>query len=517
MSSKPQEALSVSLWRASGFLINRIWINCFFFSAALFSYFDTDRQLAVLNSVYTSSLSILIVSLAALGIAYRLVYALFDLRLGEYLGPTIVGIGILVLTPFLIDGDIPESPFVYLSSACTGFGSALVVLDVGRSFVSALRRGCVLEVLTASVLAMVIAPAVSFLPVIVAYLLTLTLPFCAIYCVRRSNQIKRSLADRTPLGESISFKMTIRLILVALILGAVSDFIRNLYSIQYPNIMTANYSLLLALGFFVVALPLVGAALRSKYFNLETIYKYVALVIIIGLTLLPVFGIAVTIPYFVVSLGYSLFEIFIWVLLCEVASRFQYTSIQVFGIGRSLILLVGFAGGTILTQTLKSAEPLDVQAFTIVAATSVILITLARSYILTEHHLVSLESASDEMVYDVLANLNEEKAKESRSADDKAPKIPLFARCEIIGRYHLLSPREIDVFHLLATGRNAARIQEELMISMGTVNSHTYHIYQKLNIHTQQELIDLMQNADLEQLQKELWRRDKPKRSRIQH
>ncbi len=55
-----------------------------------------------------------------------------------------------------------------------------------------------------------------------------------------------------------------------------------------------------------------------------------------------------------------------------------------------------------------------------------------------------------------------------------------------------LSERERDVFVLLAEGRSAARIQEDLCIAAGTVNYHTRNIFQKLGVHSRQEIIDLV-------------------------
>ncbi|MDR0888696.1 MAG: helix-turn-helix transcriptional regulator [Coriobacteriales bacterium] len=55
-----------------------------------------------------------------------------------------------------------------------------------------------------------------------------------------------------------------------------------------------------------------------------------------------------------------------------------------------------------------------------------------------------------------------------------------------------LSPRETEVFSLLARGRNSAFIEEQLVVSGHTVKTHMYNIYHKLDIHSQQELIDLV-------------------------
>lgn len=68
---------------------------------------------------------------------------------------------------------------------------------------------------------------------------------------------------------------------------------------------------------------------------------------------------------------------------------------------------------------------------------------------------------------------------------------PLDAIAERFG----LSERERDVFALLAEGRTNARIGEDLCIAAGTVNYHTRNIYQKLGVHSRQELIDLVRNA----------------------
>jgi DNA-binding CsgD family transcriptional regulator len=53
-----------------------------------------------------------------------------------------------------------------------------------------------------------------------------------------------------------------------------------------------------------------------------------------------------------------------------------------------------------------------------------------------------------------------------------------------------LSPREIEVFALLAKGRNAEHIAKTLFISTHTVKTHVYRIYRKLGVNTQQELIE---------------------------
>lgn len=63
---------------------------------------------------------------------------------------------------------------------------------------------------------------------------------------------------------------------------------------------------------------------------------------------------------------------------------------------------------------------------------------------------------------------------------------------------HRLTPRETEVFALLAQGRSIPYIRDELIISRETAATHAKHIYAKLGVHSRQELIDLVQKRETE-------------------
>lgn len=69
-------------------------------------------------------------------------------------------------------------------------------------------------------------------------------------------------------------------------------------------------------------------------------------------------------------------------------------------------------------------------------------------------------------------------------------------KCEEIANTYLLSRRETEVLFLLAKGYNAAYIQKKLCITQSTAKTHIYHIYQKLGIHTQQEILTMVSDED---------------------
>lgn len=65
-----------------------------------------------------------------------------------------------------------------------------------------------------------------------------------------------------------------------------------------------------------------------------------------------------------------------------------------------------------------------------------------------------------------------------------------------LAQRHHLTPRETEVFALLAQGRSIPYIRDELIISRETAATHAKHIYAKLGVHSRQELIDLVQKGD---------------------
>ncbi|MBR2790933.1 MAG: helix-turn-helix transcriptional regulator [Eggerthellaceae bacterium] len=65
--------------------------------------------------------------------------------------------------------------------------------------------------------------------------------------------------------------------------------------------------------------------------------------------------------------------------------------------------------------------------------------------------------------------------------------------CAQLAERYGLSEREAEVLVLLAKGRNASYISENLWISQNTATTHRKRIYQKMDVHSQQELMNLVE------------------------
>ena len=74
----------------------------------------------------------------------------------------------------------------------------------------------------------------------------------------------------------------------------------------------------------------------------------------------------------------------------------------------------------------------------------------------------------------------------------QTPAIPETSPVQAIAAQFALSPREQDVLALIAQGKSAREIGQELFISEGTVKVHTHNIYQKLGISSRRQVYQLM-------------------------
>lgn len=89
-------------------------------------------------------------------------------------------------------------------------------------------------------------------------------------------------------------------------------------------------------------------------------------------------------------------------------------------------------------------------------------------------------------------------ARRPRRADDAASdgageaRNPLDEASSLLARVHSLTQREEEILALLAKGRSQPYIRDALFLSSNTIATYVKSIYKKLDVHSKQELIDLV-------------------------
>jgi DNA-binding CsgD family transcriptional regulator len=147
----------------------------------------------------------------------------------------------------------------------------------------------------------------------------------------------------------------------------------------------------------------------------------------------------------------------------------------------SSFTVMGFA--TILTSLpsfLHLALPDD-------AVASVYLIILGLAYVIALAIVILVKDTADadRAEADAHASGRGEHDKALQDAD------ALDARIIKVADMGGLTSREREIFSMLVRGKNLPAIQRELFIAPGTARTHIKHIYEKLGVHTRQELLGL--------------------------
>jgi len=76
-------------------------------------------------------------------------------------------------------------------------------------------------------------------------------------------------------------------------------------------------------------------------------------------------------------------------------------------------------------------------------------------------------------------------------------KKPWGKKIELVAKRSNLTSRQREVLHYVARGHNAEHIAKEMYLSLATVKSHIYAIYKKTHVHSQQELINIVEKVSI--------------------
>ncbi len=501
---------SVSWIRTGTFFLNRLWILLCFWGTLVYLSPEGPTS-SVFNSVHGISNLTSAVMLFACGFACKPIERLLETRTLAFAPAVLASVGAaaLAFSPSPT-GETDLSMLVLLGSIATGLGSGAILVDIARQYENVPARTIALETTLAFALATIAYLCVNVLGSPVAIALALTTPFVIIALVEKNMRETQSetrtgsAKDEIPQGRhdgssvdsrhdapagSVARKVSKPLtkLLAGIVLFSIPvEFMRGIYTQTQFDTFSDTFAFFLPLVTCLACLAVALYCLLSKEFRLGIFFKLMIPIVICGFMVAPLLSRIGALALALTSVGYCLFQILTWVLFANVSSRLSLSPVRVFGLGNGLMRSIGILTGSFVTL-LATRHELGGNALTLISLFAVAFLAVTFLIAFTEKDLDQLSAA--------LGN------ERTFSASDAPKKVPLKQRCDMIGHHYGLSPRECEIFRLLAIGRNAKAISEELCLARGTMNTHMRNIYRKMGVHSQQELIDIMQQTDLDELE----------------
>lgn len=184
-----------------------------------------------------------------------------------------------------------------------------------------------------------------------------------------------------------------------------------------------------------------------------------------------------------VIVGFRLFDIQSITILLRACALHDLPPVPTFCVGR-LANVLGIFGGWVFVFAMAQLVALDVTAFASINAILLLLLMVTSGTLLD----VDGDDASEAQAPGAGPG--------NTAASEAMPTGGRWKRqCDLVATQYGLSPRETEVLKLLAKGRDAAYIATVFVISPSTAKTHVHNVYKKLEIHSQQELISLVEQA----------------------
>lgn len=250
-----------------------------------------------------------------------------------------------------------------------------------------------------------------------------------------------------------------------------------------------------------VAFFAIVAKVRDR-FNPTFIYRLSLPIMIAGYVAIALlFDTHAAVSILIINVGYEFFDILTWVLFVDAARRRNENALYIFGLGVAF-MFCGMALGNAASHVVDALVVGGNLQANVVAMASILCLVIVAFLVLPEGAMAQLweslrESRRDHEEAGECPDGNADDAGNAAEGDDDAPgEGRIEQHCAAVARDFGLTPRESEVIVLLAYGRTLAIIARDLHIAQGTARTHIENIYRKLDVHKQQELIDLVENHE---------------------
>lgn len=384
---------------------------------------------------------------------------------------------------------------IFFIGLTTGFGQAALFLQWGS--VLADSRHAIEEICVAFLIASLLVCVQAAFSSLAGMLFVAVLPLASAYVLSTrfspsgSEAATRGEADASTcaVGEGLpdlpdaweTNELLVRTCVGALIIGIVMGALRYLTG---EDASFSNLYAISKIAASVICCLVIVFQERRAHFEFSRIYRYIILLMGLGIVMHPFFDSGL-LPVVVSRVGVSCFEAFMWVVVIGFVKCFRVPPFRSAGLCWAS-LTGGLCAGAALGFFFVDERLIGLAPPGCLALVSLFVLLLVLTFVLTERDLISLEG------WGVFSRRRLEDSSSSREASvssmDRARSAMADRAHELAQEYHL-SDREEEVLALLALGRSRSQIKAELYLSLGTVNTHISHLYQKLGVHSKDELL----------------------------
>jgi DNA-binding CsgD family transcriptional regulator len=276
-----------------------------------------------------------------------------------------------------------------------------------------------------------------------------------------------------PFGRSsarISKQAVARLALFGFLFGFVNEFIRLTY-IQRgagglsPLSFAGTNSLSLLLMFGVVFVGVFLPILRKTNVRFESLYRILLLLAVLGVLLILIPETPPILSYATNMTAYLCLGFIIWATTICLCRKHPRSTTFIFGLTQAA-WMAGPLISAQLNHELFAAELMPDSTLIVIGGVCALVAVYCFIFKEADIAMITVEGRTGDF-------------------DEK---------CAHIAYRYRLSERETQVLVFIAKGRDIVWIKERLCLSKSTVSTHRQHVYEKLGIHTRQELIDMIED-----------------------
>lgn len=416
---------------------------------------------------------------------------------------------IIAIGPYYLSTVIPQEVvkvIFWLGSGISGVGTAVFGLKCGELYGSLPPRKTILyAALSHIVLAFVYfvaigAPTwgpVSGGPSLFGIIVFTGMPLLASLVATLSFILPKKTAPEPSYTESRSrlSRPFWKLVAVTLVFSVIVVALRSALVEISPVEVTLDNTRLVMLLRILMAVVFACAAigLDADRFNFGKIYSVIMATVVALIAFCPIVGVMHLLWSQIITFLSCVFEFVLWCILTFIVYQKRISPILVFGYGYGAFMLgsgIGWALGIQgFSQQLIASN--DFALYLVLAIT-----VLGCAFLLFSEkefdNLFQPESADEETLDDLFGDGLPLTKGESLEEGHKST---FRHAVDGLAEEHGLSHREKDVFRCLAMGYSSSAAAKSLHVSWNTVRTHTRNVYAKLDVHSRQELINLVDRA----------------------